>query len=691
MRQDRVKEILRHTNEGLQIFNFYMPIDFKVKKAFGNPLYDRVDTHKSCYIYYNKEKERYYFKDHGDSTYMGECFWFAGAINGMSCETQFMDIVCMINRDLCLGLDIKTNAILPSPRPRAFRQPQPAPVRNAEKNEQSYWYDIQHREMNADELAYWARYGISKEVLRQYDVVAVSSFSAIGRNGQYTIRQQQGKFTFAYLLGDYVKIYRPKEAVRFMYGGEKPRIYCFGLKQIPTSGDMVFITGGEYDALTLAAHSFSAVALNSETADIPKEVMSLLSDRFRHVIIMYDADSTGKEAMKKQVERWKDVPLLSIELPLSGEKQEKDISDFFAIGHKVEELKQLINEAIATTYEKSLLLIKATEMDFSNPPEESERVITANNVAIASVDNLICVSGSGGTGKSNFVSSLLSGALLSDEPINPIDTLGFKVKPNRLKKAVIHFDTEQSRPQLYKNTMMMLKRSGLPRLPKFFHSHYLTTSDRSDRLTIIRDSLSRYHQMDGGVYIVVIDGVADLIVSANDENSSVILVEQIYKLASSYHCCIICVLPHYQGNLTPRGHIGSELQRTSASILSVEKDENPQYSIVKAMKLRDGNPLEVPMQQITWDKDMDMFKFVGSKSESAMANRKKEQLDQIVKAIYKGGVGAYNYGDLTKCIEIEADVKERTAKDYIRELYKNKVLVKQGDKYVFNKTESDEP
>ena len=35
-----------------------------------------------------------------------------------------------------------------------------------------------------------------------------------------------------------------------------------------------------------------------------------------------------------------------------------------------------------------------------------------------------------------------------------------------------------------------------------------------------------------------------------------------------------------------RGHIGSELQRKAADILSIEKDDNPEYSVVKALKVQ---------------------------------------------------------------------------------------------------------
>lgn len=134
-----------------------------------------------------------------------------------------------------------------------------------------------------------------------------------------------------------------------------------------------------------------------------------------------------------------------------------------------------------------------------------------------------------------------------------------------------------------------------------------------------------------------------------------------------------------------RGHLGSELQRKAATILSVEKEENQQYSVIKTMKLRDGNPLDVPMQQIAWSSERAMFTFIGSKSKEDTANERKEKLMQIAQAIYKTGNEGYNHTDLAKLIEEEADVKPRTAKSYISDLYKDKVIVKRGDKYVFNK------
>jgi len=45
-----------------------------------------------------------------------------------------------------------------------------------------------------------------------------------------------------------------------------------------------------------------------------------------------------------------------------------------------------------------------------------------------------------------------------------------------------------------------------------------------------------------------------------------------------------------------RGHLGSKLQRKAAAILSIERDDDPQISVVKALKVRDGSPLDVPFE-----------------------------------------------------------------------------------------------
>jgi len=56
-----------------------------------------------------------------------------------------------------------------------------------------------------------------------------------------------------------------------------PSTQCFEYLYYHTKhGDILFITGGEKDVLSLAAHGFNAISMNSETANIPKNLLRAL-------------------------------------------------------------------------------------------------------------------------------------------------------------------------------------------------------------------------------------------------------------------------------------------------------------------------------------------------------------------------------------------------------------------------------
>ena len=237
------------------------------------------------------------------------------------------------------------------------------------------------------------------------------------------------------------------------------------------------------------------------------------------------------------------------------------------------------------------MMLRSCEIDYDNPPDASKSVVAVNGVPLGTQDNLFCITGGEGTGKSNYITAILAGTL--GETMLPAErTLGLEVTSNPKRLAVLHYDTEQSEYQLHRNVGKTLRRVGLDAMPAFYHPVFLAALSRKDRLQLIKDSLDLYHHRHGGIHLVVIDGIADLIRSANDEAESIAVVDELYRLAGIYHTCILCVLHFVPNGIKLRGHIGSELQRKSAAILSIEKDDNPALSVVKALKVRDGSPLD---------------------------------------------------------------------------------------------------
>jgi hypothetical protein len=71
-----------------------------------------------------------------------------------------------------------------------------------------------------------------------------------------------------------------------------PSTQCFEYLYYHTKhGDILFITGGEKDVLSLAAHGFNAISMNSETANIPKNLLRALSVSTTQVLTAIQVDS----------------------------------------------------------------------------------------------------------------------------------------------------------------------------------------------------------------------------------------------------------------------------------------------------------------------------------------------------------------------------------------------------------------
>ena len=671
-------EILDCTNRGLEVFCFYMPIDFVLKRNFRNPLYD--DHKASCNIYFDAKQQCYRMKDFGNDFYSGDCFWFAAMMLGLDVRTEFPKVLASIIRDLQLNLRIDDKQT-PAPHPmRKYKNLHNEKKENkgmTETDNDKKWYKCYEQVFQTSELSYWLKYGIPTKTLQRYNVKSLVRYEALSNQGKtYTLLSSQDEPMFCYMMGDFVKVYRPFSKLRFVYGGEKREDYIFGFEQLPNKGDMLFITGGEKDVLSLSAHHFHAICFNSETATIPENVIESLQLRFRHIIILYDTDETGVREAQRQVDQLSQYNVLTLLLPLQGIKSEKDISDFFALGRTEEELRALLADMLSQMYTQTMMMLRSCEIDYDNPPDASKSVIAVNGVPLGTQDNLFCITGGEGTGKSNYIAAILAGTL-GTERLDAEQTLGLEVTPNPKGLAVIHYDTEQSEAQLHKNLGKTLRRASLTSVPDFYHSLYLASLSRKDRLKLIRESMDLFHHKHGGIHLVVIDGIADLIRSANDETESIAIVDELYRLAGIYNTCIICVLHFVPNGIKLRGHIGSELQRKAAGILSIEKDENPEFSVVKALKVRDGSPLDVPMTLFGWDKALDMHVYRGEKSKEDKDKRKSNELLTVIRDAFRSAT-RLSYQQLCEILMRELDIKDRTAKKYIAYMKEQGILTQDG-------------
>ena len=487
--------VLQLTDNGLNVFRHYIQGQWRVGRNFLNPLYE--DKRASCNVYYDRRTNTYRMKDFGNDEFSGDCFSLVAKLKGLNCKNpkDFVEVLQTINRDLNLGLDEEDTSFVVSVSPVIPKEA----VIESKKNKP---YSTVQKQFSPKEIAFWQQYGITAEILKAYKTVSLKEFRSENSEGKpffFTSSEQEP--IFGYLGKRHVKIYRPFSEIRFLYGGNFGENYCFGLEQLPAKGDTLFITGGEKDVLSLASHGFHAICFNSETAAIPVSIIKKLSHRFKHIVLLYDVDKTGLDASAKHHQQLAEFGVKRLVLPLSGDKTNKDISDYFKAGNTRENFLSLFLEFLDTLYSETMAILKPCEVDFNNPPIKAEMIISINDVPLGTQGNLFGITGGEGTGKSNYVGSLIAGTIRHAD--FSIDTLGTTINPNADNKVALLYDTEQSEVQLYKNIGNILRRSKQNKMPDFFKAYCLTSMSRKERLQAIVQSMDKFYYQYGGIQMVV--------------------------------------------------------------------------------------------------------------------------------------------------------------------------------------------
>lgn len=449
----RKEEILARTSNGLDVFRHYLPVKWRVGRNFLNPLYE--DSRASCNVYYDRRSGTYKMKDFGNGDYSGDCFFIVAKIKGLDCKNaaDFVEILETIDRELCLGIGGDVPPETMQRRQAAMRGvsgaegPTGTEERATEPEHKPRPYRTVGQPFTEKELEYWAEYGITEAVLNRYGVRSLKEYWSETKDGKafgFTSTTIEPMFGYVGKWG--VKVYRPKSEIRFVYGGHTGDNYCFGLEELPPKGDTLFLTGGEKDVLTLEAHGFHAVCFNSETSVIPTKIIRKLIYRFKHIVLLYDVDKMGLESSEKHRQQLTEYGVKRMVLPLTGKKTDKDVSDYFKAGRTRDELVKLFLKMLDSLYGDTMAMLKSCEVDYDNPPQQAVAIVTAGDVPLGSEENILCIAGGEGTGKSNYTAALVAGAIQEKE--TNTDLLGVRVEPNRNGRAVLLYDTEQSELQL---------------------------------------------------------------------------------------------------------------------------------------------------------------------------------------------------------------------------------------------------
>lgn len=79
--------------------------------------------------------------------------------------------------------------------------------------------------------------------------------------------------------------------------------------------------------------------------------------------------------------------------------------------------------------------------------------------------------------------------------------------------------------------------------------------------------------------------------------------------------------------------------------------------------------------QFKWDKELQMHTYIGEKSKQEKDKRKTKDLATVAKEIFDKK-GSWNYTDLCNELQTFMEVKERTAKNYIKYMREKEIIIK---------------
>ena len=241
---------------------------------------------------------------------------------------------------------------------------------------------------------------------------------------------------------------------------------------------------------------------------------------------------------------------------------------------------------------------------FDHASELSEPVarFLINGKAICTPGNLTNIIAQAKAGKTATIAAAIAAAICAGTG-EERDTLGISAT-NPSSQILLHIDTEQSIYDHHQLILRALRRAGVEAPPAWLRSYALAGFSAVElrRALVIKMK----EAATGGIFAVIIDGTADLVVDVNDSGECNSFVAELHGLAIEYDCPIINVVHENPGQNAGkmRGHLGSQLERKAESNLRLSKDD--QVTVIFSEKMRKAPILECDGPRFEWSDEAGM-------------------------------------------------------------------------------------
>ena len=301
------KELILSRFSEEQLMEYYLHLPVK-KGLFRSPL--RRDKQPTCSFYRNKSGTLI-FKDFATGQHLN-IFDVVQSI--FRCD--YFESLRIIANDFGI---VRDNALHKNPGKINLN-----PIKIKDKEISKIQIEVQ--EFTDGELKWWGKYGISKDILKRFNVY---SCKHVFLNDQLFAESQQHCPIFGYYGKKYQglelwRCYFPKRtSFRFITNWPSKKIQ--GYDQLPKKGKLLVITKSMKDSMCLYSCGITACAPNSENLFISDKVLGDLKSRFKNIVVLYDNDRPGLYNMAKIRREHPELTYVFIPKRYGS----KDISDFY--------------------------------------------------------------------------------------------------------------------------------------------------------------------------------------------------------------------------------------------------------------------------------------------------------------------------------------------------------------------------
>ena len=306
----------------------------------------------------------------------------------------------------------------------------------------------------------------------------------------------------------------------------------------------------------------------------------------------------------------------------------------------------------------------AEELLLSYVPQAPKHIVQFSGVGVTRAGYLTTIVGAQGSGKSNTTEAIVSSFL------NPyVDTLGFRVETDG---SLLWIDGERTRDDIAFGFQRIKKRISIENNPdlitedRFRNVHcypLITHPSRDFRL----QELERLCELIRPK-LLLLDGGADFVIDVNHTESCVNFVSRLTALANKYGTAVITSIhpnPDQKADHKPRGVLGSELIRTSESMILLKRaPDDRDTRILTTLFAHGKNRSENDNLEhyFRWDHNQKMFL-----SCSYTPTVKPGKVDEMAKAFEEVlNDKKLSYGDLASTLVSTRGVSQSTAERWIK-------------------------